>query len=58
MPRYPRWWVERLDGKVLPVEPTRALSYREMGARVTEKPGLFNGVGVRLFWVKLAFITD
>ena len=51
--RFSRWWVERVDGQVMAVELPRALSFREMDLRVAERPGLFNGVGVRRFWVKL-----
>jgi hypothetical protein len=51
--RFPRWWVELVDGRVMVVEPVRALSFREMDAKVAEKPGLVNGAGVRRFWLRL-----
>jgi len=53
VPRFPRWWVERVDGRVMAVELPRALSFGEMELRVAERPGVFNGVGVKRFWVKL-----
>jgi len=56
--RFPRWWVERVDGQVMAVELPRALSFREMDLRVAERPGLFNGVGVKRFWVRLQEIAD
>jgi len=58
VPRFPRWWVERVDGRVMAVELPRALSFGEMELRVAERPGLFNGVGVRRFWVQVVLATS
>ena len=40
------------------VEPPRALSFREMEAKVAEKPGLVNGAGVRRLWLGLELVSE